>query len=61
MTRKLQAKDVKIERKFFPSENGNMTLTRSSDKKIVSLVNFYREDKYNQFFKIYAWTPKALE
>ena len=27
-------------KKFFPSKNGNMTLTRSKDKKVISVVNF---------------------
>jgi hypothetical protein len=31
-------------RKFFPSENGNMVLTRSKDKKIISLTNFDKDD-----------------
>ena len=32
--------DIKMGRKFFPSKNGNMTLTRSYDKKLISLANF---------------------
>tara|TARA_B110000285_G_scaffold206261_1_gene244688 strand:+ start:871 stop:972 length:102 start_codon:yes stop_codon:yes gene_type:complete len=31
-------------RKFFPAKNGNMELTRSKDKKVVSLTNFDRND-----------------
>jgi len=45
-------------RKFFPSLNGNMTLRRSRDKKIISLTNFDRFDENNEFFKIKAWTIK---
>ena len=45
-------------RKFFPSLNGNMTLRRRRDKKIISLTNFDRFDENNEFFKIKAWTIK---
>lgn len=45
-------------RKFFPSENGNMVLTRSKDKKIISLTNFNEWDDNGQYFKISAWTIK---
>lgn len=38
-----------------------MKLTRSTNKQIVSLVNFDREEKNEQFFKVYAWSPKYLE
>ena len=38
-----------------------MKLTRSTNKQIVSLVNFDTEAKNEQFFKIYAWTPKSLD
>jgi hypothetical protein len=50
--------DVNMGRKFFKSENGNMVLTRSKDKKILSLTNFDRYDENEQFFKIQAWTIK---
>jgi hypothetical protein len=45
-------------RKFFPSEKGNMVLTRSKDKKIISLTNFDPWDDHNKYFKISAWTIK---
>ena len=45
-------------RKFFPSKSGNMELTRSRDKKVISLTNFDREDANGEFFKIKAWTSK---
>jgi hypothetical protein len=45
-------------RKFFKSENGNMVLTRSKDKKILSLTNFDKYDENEEFFKIQAWTIK---
>ena len=50
--------EVKMGRKFFPSADGNMTLTRSKDKKIISLVNFNEKDKFGNFFKVLAWTCK---
>ena len=50
--------EVKMGRKFFPSADGNMALTRSKDKKIISLVNFNEKDKYGNFFKVLAWTCK---
>ena len=45
-------------RKFFPSLNGNMVLTRSKDKKVVSLTNFDRESTNGDYFKTLAWTIK---
>lgn len=50
--------DLNMGRKFFPSQNGNMVLTRSKDKKIVSLTNFDKNDKNGQYFKVMAWTNK---
>lgn len=35
-----------------------MVLTRSKDKKIVSIINFDREDSHGKFFKVLAWTNK---
>lgn len=49
---------VKMGRKFFPSKNGNMMLTRSRDKKLISLVSFDRDNMYNDHFKVLAWTTK---
>jgi hypothetical protein len=37
--------NVKMGRKYFPAKNGNMVLTRSKDKKVISLVNFDRENE----------------
>jgi len=63
MQRILQAAeaDVKIGRKFFKSENGNMQLTRSTNKQLISLVNFDRNNKYDEFFKLFAWSSKMLK
>jgi hypothetical protein len=45
-------------RKFFPSENGNMVLTRSKDKKVLSLTNFDESDENGEYFRTVAWTNK---
>lgn len=45
-------------RKFLPSKNGNMELTRSKDKKVVSVTNFDSGDLSGNYFKIRAWTSK---
>lgn len=50
--------DVKMGRKFFVSENGNMVLTRSKDKKVVSLTNFDPQNGQGEYFKTLAWTNK---
>ena len=50
--------DLNMGRKFMPSSKGNMVLTRSKDKKIVSITNFDREDKNENYFKFLAWTNK---
>ena len=50
--------DIKMGRKFFPSENGNMVLTRSKDKKVVSLTNFDENDDNGENFRTLAWTNK---
>jgi hypothetical protein len=48
--------DMNMGRKYFPSSNGNMQLTRSKDKKIFSITNFDKHDKNGAFFKILAWS-----
>jgi hypothetical protein len=50
--------DVRMGRKFFPSKNGNMMLTRSKDKKIISLTNFDESNPEGEYFKTLAWTNK---
>jgi len=57
MQRKSQ-NTIQMGRKFFPSENGNMVLTRSKDKKIISLTNFDKDDLDGQYFKICTWNIK---
>ena len=50
--------DLNMGRTFMPSKNGNMVLTRSKDKKIVSLTNFNRDHKGGKYFKVLSWTNK---
>jgi len=57
MQRSIQV-DVKMGRKFFPSDNGNMVLTRSKDKKVISLTNFDESDDNGEYFRTLAWTNK---
>ena len=54
--RKSNEVNVAMGRKFFSSKNGNMQLTRSYDKKLVSLANFDQFHEYKEYFKIKAWT-----
>jgi len=50
--------DVEMGRRFFSSQEGNMTLTRSYDKKLISLANFEHKHEHKEYFKIKAWTTK---
>ena len=45
-------------RKFMKAENGNMMLTRSADKKQISVTSFDREDRMGDYFKVKAWKNK---
>lgn len=45
-------------RNFSISKDGNMTLTRSRDKSLISLLNFDRQNQQGRFFKLLAWTVK---
>ena len=49
---------VSMGRKFFPSEHGNMELTRSKNKKFISLTNFDKFDEDDKYFKFCAWSIK---
>ena len=53
--------DIKMGRKYKEPKNGNMMLTRSKDKKLISLVNFDISDKNEKIFKILAWTVKLIK
>jgi len=52
--------NIKMGRKFFPSKDGNMTLTRSRDKSLISLLNFDRHNMFGDYFKLLAWTTKLV-
>lgn len=41
--------------RFVESKDGNMTLTRSTDKKVFSIVNFDKYEPNEKFFKLNAW------
>ena len=49
-------------RNFYPSRDGNMTLTRSYDKRLISLLNFNPDysqyDDEQNYFQLKAWTTK---
>jgi hypothetical protein len=49
---------MKMGRKFIPAGNGNMVLTRSKDKKIISVTNFDKDALDADYFKTLAWTSK---
>lgn len=55
---RLTQQNVKMGRKYFTANNGNMKLTRSKDKKVISLTNFDRENEKGEFFKVLAWTNR---
>ena len=37
-----------------------MTLTRSRDKSLISLLNFDRQNMFGDYFKLLAWTIKLV-
>ena len=49
---------IPMGRKFFSANDGNMTLTRSTDKRVISLVNFDSDNVDGEFFKLMAWSIK---
>ena len=51
---------IHMGRTYFPSKDGNMTLTRSKDSKLISLVNFNANEPHGDHFKIMAWTTKLV-
>jgi hypothetical protein len=52
---------INMGRNFFPSQNGNMMLTRSRDKRRISLTNFDAKDPDGKYFKVMSWTTKLVE
>ena len=53
--KKVSETNVGMNHRFMDSKDGNMTLTRSTDKKVFSLVNFDKYDPNDKFFKLQAW------
>ena len=45
-------------RHYCQADEGQMKLTRSYDKSIISLTNFNGHDFKGQYFKVIAWTYK---
>lgn len=52
--------DVKMGRKFMKPQGGNMSLTRSKDRKLVSITNFEKDNPNKDYFRIYAWSTKIF-
>ena len=50
--------EMNMGRKFLQAGKGNMVLTRSKDKKIVSVTNFDQDAPDGEYFKTLAWTSK---
>ena len=38
-----------------------MVLTRSTNKLLISLVNFDRNNQYEEYFRVFAWSSKMLK
>ena len=53
--KKVSETNLNMNHRFMDSKDGNMTLTRSTDKKVFSLVNFDKFDINDKFFKLQAW------
>jgi hypothetical protein len=51
MRRKEEVK-LNMSRRFIASSKGNMTITRSTDKNLVSIVNFDKYDVDEKYFHI---------
>jgi hypothetical protein len=53
--KKINEVSLQMNHRFLCSQDGNMTLTRSTDKKVFSIVNFDMYDPNDKFFKFGAW------
>ena len=53
--------DVKMGRKLIKPHNGNMSLTRSRDRKTITLTNFEKNNDSGQYFKVFAWNATNLK
>lgn len=54
--RRINETNINMGRNFISSKDGNMTLTRSYGKNLVSLVNFNKNDRDEKYFKVKAWS-----
>ena len=52
--------DVRMGRKFMKPEGGNMKLTRSKDRRLISITNFEKDNMKGDFFRLYAWSTRML-
>lgn len=52
--------DVKMGRKFMKPQGGNMSLTRSKDRKLISITNFEKDNPNRDYFRMYAWSTKMF-
>ena len=59
--KRLNEIEIKMGRKFSGVKDGNMVLTRSKDKKLVSLANIDLDHPNGKIFKILAWTIKLVK
>lgn len=48
-------------RNFFAAKDGNMQLTRSKDKRSITIVNFDPKDVDKNYFKLCCWDIKNAE
>ena len=53
--------DAKMGGYFNHTTHGNMQLTRSLDKKLISLCSFDSSNPDNHFFHVKAWLAKNLK
>jgi hypothetical protein len=49
--KKINETSLNMNHRFQESKDGNMTLTRSTDKKVFSIVNFDKYDPNDKYFK----------
>ena len=52
--------DVRMGRKFMKPKGGNMSLTRSKDRRLISITNFEKDNPKGDCFRVYAWSTRML-
>lgn len=50
--------DVRMGRKFMKPKGGNMCLTRSKDRRLISITNFEKDNSKGEYFRVYAWSTR---